>query len=50
MDLEEIRVCSDCESAIDVMSMGDESWDVCSGCRNVEGPTHYILLRDYEAR
>lgn len=48
--LETVRVCSECEGLIRVVSAGDESWDVCEDCRQVEGRTHEITIEEYEAR
>jgi hypothetical protein len=48
-DAEMIRVCCACHGAIEVVSAGDESWDVCEGCGQIEGNTVEITLDEYEA-
>jgi len=48
--LEPIRVCAECGEAVEQKSAGDEVWDVCPGCRQVEGLTQYVTLKEYEAR
>lgn len=47
--LEEIRVCSDCYGLVEYMSAGDELWDWCEDCQQIEGPTKYMPLHKYEA-
>lgn len=46
--LEEIRVCSECGEAIECKSAGDESWDWCEGCQQLEGRTEYVTMEKYE--
>lgn len=46
--IEYIRVCADCRFAVDEVHAGDEGWTVCSGCRNIEGPTIEITMEEYE--
>lgn len=47
--LEPVRVCSDCGEEIQGKSAGDESWDWCESCQQVEGPTHEITMEEFEA-
>ena len=40
-------VCDDCGSDhIQVMSSGDESWDVCQDCRSVENCSEIEVEKD----
>lgn len=43
-----IRVCSYCSEEIEIKSAGDESWDYCPGCEQIEGPTEEITIEEYE--
>lgn len=44
-----ITVCSECMEQIEVKSAGDECWDYCEGCQQVEGNTEEITTEEYEA-
>ncbi len=44
-----IRVCAECLEQIESKSAGDESWDYCEGCHQVEGNTIEITTEEYEA-
>jgi formamidopyrimidine-DNA glycosylase len=44
-----MRVCSECSEEIQAVSAGDESWDWCESCQQVEGDTETITLEEYEA-
>ena len=39
---ETFRACADCLEEIKVISAGDESWDFCEACCQVEGNTCYV--------
>jgi hypothetical protein len=41
-----ILVCADCGEDIETISAGDEGWNFCPGCRNVEGPTKTMYIDD----
>jgi len=41
-----IVICADCEEEVTNVSAGDETWTVCPGCRNIEGPTRTIYADD----
>lgn len=45
---EMIRVCAFCCEEIKVLSAGDESWDYCEGCHQIEGDTAEITIEEYE--
>ncbi len=48
--LEQVQVCSECSNGtIEVVSAGDECWNVCQDCRTIEGQTHYITRAELEA-
>jgi hypothetical protein len=44
-----ITVCAECNEAIEIISRGDESWDYCENCHQVEGDTREITMEEYEA-
>lgn len=46
--LTEIHVCSQCYEQISGLSAGDEGWNYCEGCQQVEGETEYITEEEYE--
>lgn len=35
-----IRLCSECDEEIEVLSKGDEYWDFCPNCQQIEGDTY----------
>lgn len=35
-----IRLCSECDGIIEVISVGDEYWDRCTECGTIEGDTY----------
>jgi predicted amidophosphoribosyltransferase len=37
-----IRVCCSCGEEIERIGAGDEIWDFCPGCRNIEGETKEV--------
>jgi hypothetical protein len=45
-----VRVCAHCYEEIQVLNSGDEWWDYCEGCHQVEGDTVEITMEEYEAR
>ncbi len=46
--LEPVLVCAHCSELIEIKSAGDESWNYCEGCHQIEGDTEYITTREYE--
>ena len=44
---ETIVICADCREPIEVARAGDEAWNVCTGCRQVEGETVEISEDDW---
>lgn len=42
-------VCRDCYEEIQYKSAGDEIWNYCEGCNQVEGYTVEITTQEYEA-
>lgn len=43
-----VRVCAECMEQIQVVNSGDEYWDYCEGCHQVEGSTVEITMEEYE--
>lgn len=48
LEEQDIEVCDHCGEAIEQNRAAEVSY--CSGCRCVEGPSHYITLTQYEER
>jgi hypothetical protein len=44
-----MRVCAECFEEIQGISSGDESWDYCEGCHQIEGETLDVTMEEYEA-
>lgn len=47
--LEPVTMCGGCSGIIKCVSAGDETWDVCEDCMQVEGGTLEITMEEYEA-
>lgn len=43
-----LTLCSNCDGIIETIHAGDEWWNVCQDCRNVEGPTYEVTEDEYE--
>lgn len=48
--LEEITVCSNCDEEIRTLTSGDEIWNYCEPCQQVEGDTETITIEEFEKR
>lgn len=46
----DVLVCAHCYEEIQGISAGDEGWDYCEGCQQIEGDTLYISELEYEAK
>lgn len=44
-----VTVCADCYGEIQMLHSGDECWNYCESCQQVEGNTTEITLEEYEA-
>lgn len=45
-----IRICTDCREEIKVLAAGDECWDYCENCHQIEGNTVEITEEEYDAQ
>lgn len=43
-----VRLCLECMGEIETLSAGDESWDQCTSCRQIEGKTIEMTEEEYE--
>jgi hypothetical protein len=43
-----VRICAYCHEVVEIKTAGDESWDYCAGCHQIEGPTLEITEEQYE--
>lgn len=44
-----VVVCSECLGEIEIKSAGDESWNYCESCGQIEGRTHEMTTEEFEA-
>ena len=41
-DVEQVTVCGDCGETIQQLTSGDESWDFCEPCQQIEMKVEYV--------